>query len=205
MKILHLPHYIDTVLEVKEVIDMKKLLAVVLAVMTVMILATGCKSKGAGAPNTIKDGKNLKDVVAAVDAKFTEKYGEGHGAVMMATPIDDLYLKDIVGLNPELLQEKVGNYALSMTNSDVFLAVKAKEGKISEVTEALNKHKADVEAQYEHYNVMGSYDRAKAGEVYVKGEYAFLLIVGPIPEDDSAPKFSEDVAMAKQAIDEMFN
>lgn len=184
---------------------MKKSMAVMLALMIVMVLAVGCKPKDAGAPNTIKDGKNLKDVVAAIDAKFAEKYGEGHGAVMMPTPIDELYLKDIVGLRTDLIQEKSGNYALSMTNSDVLLAVKAKEGKIAELTEALNKHKADVEAQYEHYNVMGSYDRAKAGEVYIKGDYAFLLIVGPVPEDDSAPQFAEDVAAAKQVIDEMFH
>lgn len=181
---------------------MKKRLA---AVLVVMMLVVGCGQKDTGAPNTIKDGKKLADVVAAVDAKFAEKYGEGYGAVMMPNPIDDLYLKDMVGLNPELLSEKAGNAAMSMTNSDLLLAVKAKEGKIGEVTETLNKHKTNVEAQYEYYNVMGSYDRAKAGEVYVKGDYAFLLIVGPAPADDSAPTFEEDVAMAKQAIDEMFH
>lgn len=184
---------------------MKKILTAVLAAVMVMSFTVGCSKKNEDNTNTIKDGKKLNDVITAIDNKFKEKYGEDFGAVMMPMEIDDQYITDFVGLSSSDIQEKAGNLAMSMTNSDILLAVKAKEGKIDTVKQALEKRKTDLEAQYETYNVMGSYDRAKAGEVYVKGDYAFLIVVGPGPEGDEAPAFDKDVAMTKEVIDSMFN
>lgn len=184
---------------------MKRIITAAAAVMAMLVLASGCFQKKTE-PNTIKDGKSLSDVVAEIDKKFAEKYGEGNGAVMMPMEVDEMYLTDFAHLDKADVDEYAGSYSMSMTNSDALIAVKAKDGKIDAVKEGLEKRKSDLVAQYEQYPVNGSYERAQSGEVYVKGNYAFLIVVGVMPDDPDAPvDFSEDIAMVKTAIDSMFN
>jgi len=183
---------------------MKKFFAVLLAAAMVITMV-GCGGKK-DASGTIKDDKTLADVMTAVDAKFAEKYGEGYGAVAMAAPIEEQYLADFMELDSSVYDEFAGDISMSMTNSDAFFAVKAKEGKVDVVKQALEKRLSDLIAQYEFYPVSGSFDRAKAGEVYVKGNYVFLIVVGVLENvEDESPDFSDDVKMVKETIDSMFN
>lgn len=183
---------------------MKKFLAIVLAgVMVLSFAACGGKKAAAG---TIKDDKTLADVISAVDAKFAEKYGKDYGAVAMNMPIEEQYITDFLELDSSAYDEFAGGISMSMTNSDAFFALKAKEGKVEAVKQALEKRLADLVSQYEYYPVSGSFDRAKAGEVYVKGNYVFLIVVGIMNDDEmDTPDFSDDVKMTKETIDSMFN
>lgn len=183
---------------------MKRILAVMLAVAMVITMV-GCGSKK-NVSGTIKDDKTLADVMEAVDAKFAEKYGEDYRAVAMAGPIEEQYLTDFLELDSTVYDEFAGSISMSMTNSDSFFAVKAKEGKVDAVKQAFEKHLSDLVAQYEYYPVNGSYDRAKAGEVYVKGDYVFFIVVGFMKNiEDENPDFSDDVKLVKDTIDSMFN
>lgn len=182
---------------------MKRILSLLLAV-TFMLSVTACGNKK-NAPGTIKDDKSLQDVLNAVDAKFNEKYAYEYGAIAMKMPVDDQYLADFVDLDTSAYDEYAGGVSMSMTNSDAFFAVKAKEGKVDVVKQALEKRLADLIAQYEFYPVNGSYDRAKAGEVYVKGNYVFLIVVGVMPQGEGEADFSGDVKLTKETIDSMFN
>lgn len=183
---------------------MKRLLLLVLAV-AFLFTATGCGGQK-NASGTIKDDKSLQDVLDAVDAKFNEKYGDDYGAIAMKMTIDDQYLSDFVDLDASAYDEYAGGVSMSMTNSDALFAVKAKEDKVDVVQQALEKRLSDLVAQYEFYPVNGSYDRAKAGEVYVKGNYVFLIVVGVMPaQSDGTADFAADVQMTKETIDSMFN
>lgn len=184
---------------------MKRILSLMLA-CAFLLTAAACGSQK-NAAGTIKDNKSLQDVLDAVDAKFNEKYGGDYGAIAMKMPIDDQYLSDFVDLDASAYDEYKGAVSMSMTNSDAFFAVKAKEGKVDVVRQALEKRLSDLIAQYEFYNVNGSYDRAKAGEVYVKGNYVFLIVVGHMTgqEQGTPPDFGQDVQMTKETIDSMFN
>lgn len=183
---------------------MKKVLAFVLAALLVVSFAA-CGSKK-DAPGTIKDNKTLADVMTAVDEKFAEKYGSDYGAVAMAMPIEEQYLNDFLELDSSVYDEFAGSVSMSMTNSDSFFAIKAKEGKVEAVTQAMEKYLSDLVAQYEYYPVNGSYDRAKAGEVYVKGNYVFMIVVGFLNNiEEENPDFSDDVKLVKDTIDSMFN
>ena len=183
---------------------MKKILSLMLAVMLVMSFAA-CGSKKAEA-NTLKEGTTLADVITAVNAKFAEKYGSDYSAVAMPFAIEEQYLADFMELDSSVYDEFAGDISMSMTNSDAFFVIKAKEGKVEQVQQALEKRLADLVAQYEYYPVSGSYERAQAGEVYVKGDYVFLIVVGALTNDNmDAPDFTEDVKMTKEVIDSMFN
>lgn len=184
---------------------MKRIWTAAAAALMMLTLATGCFQKK-DEPNTIKDGKKLTDVVSAVDQKFVEKYGSDAGVVVMGMDTDEMYLTDFAHLDMADVEDYAGRHSMSMTNSDTFIAVKAKDGKVDVVKEALEKRKQDLIAQYEQYPVNGSYERAQSGEIYVKGNYVFLIVVGMMPDDPDAPiDFSEDIALVKSTIDSMFN
>lgn len=183
---------------------MKKFISVLLAAMMIASFAA-CGSKKAEA-NTLKDDTTLADVIAAVDKKFADKYGSDYSAVAMGMPIEEQYLADFLELDSSVYEEYAGSISMSMTNSDAFFVVKAKEGKVEQVQQALEKRLADLVAQYEFYPVSGSFERAQEGEVYVKGDYVFLIVVGALTNDNmDSPDFSEDVKMTKETIDSMFN
>lgn len=146
------------------------------------------------------DGTTLEHVVAEVHKAFGE-----NGAIAMPGKLDDQVLKDQFGINPEDVEEYYGEYSMVNTNSDVLVAIKAKPGKVDEVKTALEKRKADLETQFEQYPVNGSYDRAKAAKVYVRGDYVFLIGVGVLPEDaDANPEFDKQVQKAQDTIDKFF-
>ena len=176
---------------------------IVLILMAALMLFAGCSPKQE--PNTIIDGKKLDDVLAHVDTKFEEKYGNPALAVL-ADAINEQVLLDFYSLEAADIADMAGSYSLTMINSDTLVAVQAAEGKADKVVAAFIQRKADLEAQFENYNVSGSYDRALAGEVYQKGDYVFLIVVGqPSGEGmDITYDFAGDVAMTKAAIDEMF-
>ena len=183
---------------------MKKILSVILAVAMVMSFAA-CGSKK-NDPNTLKEGTTLADVMTAVDAKFAEKYGSDYTAVAMGMPIEEMYITDFLELDSSVYEEFAGSISMSMTNSDAFFVIKAKDGKAEQVQKAMEKRLADLVAQYEFYPVSGSFERAQAGEVYVKGNYVFLIVVGVLTDDNmDAPDFTADVVMTKETIDSMFN
>ncbi|MEG1773931.1 MAG: DUF4358 domain-containing protein [Oscillospiraceae bacterium] len=183
---------------------MKKSLIAILALLLALSVFTACGKKDTA--NTIKDGKTLTDVMTAVDAKFAEKYGADYGAVAMPMPVDNQYLTDMLSIDTSFVEESAGNIAMSMTNSDILIGLTAKEGKADALRTALEKRRDDLIAQYQTYPVNGSYERAKSGEVYQKGNYLFLIVVGVMPDNmDAALNFAPDVEMVKGTIDSMFN
>lgn len=183
---------------------MKKILVLVLA--AVLLLSVAACGDNKNAPGTIKDGKSLQDVLDAVDAKFNEKYPGDYGAVPMRMPIDEQYISDFMALDGTSYDEYAGSVAGVMLRSDALFAIKAKEGRVEAVRQAVEKQLSAITAQFEFYPVSGSYDRAKAGEAYVKGNYVFLIIVGASdPDVEGAGTYDADVQMTKETIDGMFN
>jgi len=187
---------------------MKKILLICMAVLLVF---AGCSNKGE--PNTIKDGKSLQDVIDAVDLKFKEKYDPDDEAeydvksVPNGVAIDQQRLSDFFDIAPEDVAEMAGWYSMMILNSHTFIGIRATDGKIDNVLKGLEKYKTDLANQYEFYNVNGSYNRVLDGEIYQKGDYAFLIIVGLSSGkgEDITYDFVGDVAMTKATIDEMFH
>lgn len=123
---------------------------------------------------------------------------------MMPADLDEQALKEMMKVDLANVEEYAGAYSMSMTNSDHLIGILAKEGQVDKVQADLEQRKADLEAQYETYDVNGSYVRAQAAQVYTVGNYVFLICIGVMPDDPDAPlEFDKDVEHAKGLIDEM--
>lgn len=181
---------------------MKKIMAVLLAAVMGMFAFTAC-SNGQTKGKSLKSGTTMKQICQKIDEDFGED-----GAVAMPAEIDSNMLNEQYYVNPEDVAEFYGTNSMSMTNSDAVLAVKAKSAdKVDAIKSGLEKRKADLESQFEQYPVNGSYERAKAAEVYVQGDCVFFLCVGMLPQgdyNDEDLNFPQDVAKAKGVIDTFF-
>lgn len=180
---------------------MKKIIAISLAIISILVI--GCGNQNTA--NTIKDNKKLSDVITAVDEAFATQYGEDYRAVAMGMPVDEEYLLDFCEIDSANVDDFSGFVSMSMTNSDTFFGIKAKSQKAEAIKTSLEKRLEDIQNQYEMYNVNGSFDRAKAGEVYQKGDYLFLIVVGVMDTEHGVQNFANDVTLAKTTIDSMFN
>ena len=88
-----------------------------------------------------------------------------------------------------------------MTNCDMLIVVKAKEGKVEDVKAALEAAKKAQAAQFENYPVMANDVRIEDSKVVENGRYVALLMVGVLTDDnESDPDFTEDVQMAEDAF-----
>ncbi len=183
---------------------MKKFVALLLAALLLVTMVAGCSTTGgsSSSPST-KPATTPKEIVEAINAKFAGEYTGITTAVAMPAELDDQVLTDLFHVNKDDVEEYFGEYSMSMTNSDQLVAIKAKPGKAENVKKALEQRKQDLISTYETYPVNGSLDRSQAAEVYVKGDYVFLIAVGIMPEDPDAPlDFAKDVNLAKSVIDE---
>ena len=138
----------------------------------------------------------------AINAAFAEKYPDA-GMVIPNMPIevDETTLKDKFGISSDMVTDYKGEIAGMMTNCDMLLIVKAAEGKLEDVKVALEQAKADQTAQFEMYGVMGNIERTQAAKVVTNGDYAALIMVGIMPEDETATvDFTEDVQLAEDTF-----
>ena len=84
---------------------------------------------------------------------------------------------------------------IAMVSADRVVVIEAAEGKIDAVTEALETFKQSAIAQFELY-LPDQYEKAKAGRVVVKGNYAVLVIAG-----DNEVIANQGVEEAYKAVD----
>ena len=96
---------------------MKKIMAIVLAALSIAAFAACGKKDDAPKPGTLKEGETVQSVLEAVDAKFSDRYGSDYSAVAMGMPVDDAYLSDFLELDSSAYDEYAGNVSMSMTNS----------------------------------------------------------------------------------------
>lgn len=165
---------------------MKKFIALALAaVMAISMVACGSD----------------KDENAVYDVADIAKTIEDANPIRMSTPIDREYI-DYLGLTEDMYENYAGSYCPVMPGVDVILVVEAKEGKVEDVKSILEQRKAELVAANENY--IGSLlEKAKAGRIVVKGNYAVLVIAGDeiVVEDEGVEKAYEPV---DKAIDEAF-
>lgn len=115
--------------------------------------------------------------------------------------MDDTTLQEKFHISLDMVDSYKGTIAGMMTNCDELLVVKAKDGQIDAVKEALQQALEDQKAAFEWYGVMNNVERLDAAKVVTNGNYAALLIVGVSPEDGSTSvDFSSDVSMAENAF-----
>lgn len=118
-------------------------------------------------------------------------------AVPIAMPgeIPESELEMIMGLSADDYVSYAGQMCMAMVSADRVVVIEAAEGKIDAVTEALETFKQSAIAQFELY-LPDQYEKAKAGRVVVKGNYAVLVIAG-----DNEVIANQGVEEAYKAVD----
>ena len=163
-----------------------------LTIFAVLILLIGV-SVGCGR----EDEKHLLDVpLEDIVSDLSVTLGEHY--VQMPVALSEEALSNILGVNPEIVEEYAGDFSMTMTSADCFVAIKAEEGYGNEVRAALEKRRAEVEKMFQQY-LPGPLSVAKAGKVLQKGDYVFLIMLG-----DAKNGPEKDVASAEEIIQSYF-
>ena len=192
---------------------MKKILAVLLAALMTSAVMVSCGdntgSSGSSSSVSSEVENNIssatsEEVYDAINAAFAEKYpDDGMVIPQMPMEVDETTLKDKFGITTDMVEDYKGEIAGSMTNCDMLLVVKVKEGKMEEVKAALEKAKEDQTLQFEHYGFMGNIERTAAAKVVENGNFAALIMVGIMDGgSDEAPDFTSDVQLAEDTFTE---
>lgn len=168
---------------------MKKIISAFSVILCCMMLVTGCSGKETAGGVKMKDGQTVQTVTDQIINEV---------GIAMGMQLDDTVLKDMFYIDGADVEAYAGEMSLSMTSADNIVAVQAKEGKIDTVKQALEKRLADVRQSFEQYLPEQS-EKAQKGQVVVKGNYAFLLILG---EDSTT--YDDDMKKANDIINEAF-
>ena len=142
---------------------MKRIFTAFLAA-ALLLTSAACGKKAPAAP-TLKEGLTLKSVVDDIGNEI---------GITMPAEVDESILKDIVGIEPEDVEEYAGYVTMVMISADNLIAVKAKEGKVETVQKALAARQETVVKSFEQY-LPSELDKAKAGKVITIGDYVFLV------------------------------
>ena len=167
---------------------MKKIISVIMAAILSMSLLTAC---GGG-----------KEVTASYDVN--EVLTTITDAVPLAMPgeVTEEYLTIMMGLDMADVANYAGQMAMVNVSADCVIVIEAAEGKIDTVKAALENTKQSIVNSFELY-LPDQYEKAQAGRVVVKGNYAVLAIAGD--NETIADKGAEEAYKAVDAaIEEAF-
>lgn len=142
-----------------------------------------------GTGTTLTKGTTLETIVTQINEEI---------GIQMPGDVDETTLSDLFHISSDMVDTFYGKFAMTMTSSDNVVAVKAAPGKIEDVVSALEQRKAEVIQSFEMY-LPDQYEKAQAGQVIVRGDYAFLIIIG-----DYEKGFDNEMAKAEEIIDSYF-
>ena len=141
---------------------MKKVLSLIMAGVLSLAMFTACGSKEATSSYDVNE--ILNTITTAVP-------------IAMPGEIPESEVEMIMGLAPENYVNYAGQMCMAMISADRVVVIEAAEGKIDAVVEALETFKQSAIAQFELY-LPDQYEKAQAGRIVVKGNYAVLVIAG---------------------------
>lgn len=145
-------------------------------------------TNGGSDGTTLKEGITLTDIVDEIQAQIP---------LQMPEPVNDTTLVDLYYMDMANVETYAGVAAMTITSCDTVVAIKAVPGKIDPVVAALKHRQQDLIDSFSHY-LPGQYQKAQAGSVIVRGDYAFLIILG---NEDT---LNEDLNQAEDIINSYF-
>ena len=166
---------------------MKKIISIIMAGILSMSLLTACGGNEATA------SYDVNEVLTTIT-----------DAVPLAMPgeVTEEYLTIMMGLDMADVANYAGQMAMVNVSADCVIVIEAAEGKIDTVKAALENTKQSIVNSFELY-LPDQYEKAQAGRVVVKGNYAVLAIAGD--NETIADKGAEEAYKAVDAaIEEAF-
>ncbi|WP_167955774.1 DUF4358 domain-containing protein [Anaerosporobacter faecicola] len=178
----------------------KKMISMILVgVMALSLVACGKKNEN--------KEEAVKDVeLSTIHSAVSEAYGDSYYPNM---DYDAETLENIFGVKAEWCEEFIAQGPMMSASVDTFLAIKANEGNVQNVVDALQSYRdylINDSMQYPTNKV-----KVQASEVKKVGNYVFFILLGEIPmeveeqgEDAILATAKEQVAIAVNTIDELF-
>ncbi len=157
---------------------MKKILSVILCLLLACSLLTACGSKPGeeSGDSTVTEAAdlNLADVVAAIETVAPVAMAQ---ELSPAVEGSNDFMTDLFGFDMSTVEDYYGKTTMVNVSSDVIMVVKAAPGQIDAVKATLEARRDAVAASFEMY-LPDQYEKALAGRVVTKGDYALLVIGG---------------------------
>ncbi|MGG7143246.1 DUF4358 domain-containing protein [Clostridium nigeriense] len=153
---------------------MKKI-AKILSGILVCVSLVACETKS----SELKEGITVADIVAKVEEK---------APMQMPMELDDSTISDLTNINLEDVEEYAITKAMIMNSADVTAIVKAKDGKVESVKNALQEM---LDTEKNNAYLPDQKEKTENAVLTEKGNYVILLI-------------NEDVKSAEEAVNECF-
>ncbi len=139
---------------------------------------------------TTDDEVLLKEALEAIKHEYGAFY-------IPSKSIDEVTLKEVYGVDVELVEAYVGECAYMSTHVDVFLGIKAKRGQVNTVEEQLQQYRMSLVQKYENDSVKRA--KVEASKVQRYGDLVFFMILG----QNSDTLVSDEHAFLEKAESEM--
>lgn len=165
------------------------LLSALFTIFLFCLCACSTNSDGNIVGGTLKEGITLSDIVSEINNQI---------GIQMPGEINDQLLVDLYYMDMNDVEAYSGQASLTMTSCDTVLGIKAVPGHLNNVVAALEKRQQDLINSFAQY-LPEQYAKAQAGEIIVRGDYAFLVVVGTSEET-----LADDMAKAQTIIDSYF-
>lgn len=185
---------------------MKKILALLLALIFVMASFVGCDKGPADEQTsddtvldtTVEDEQNneegpateIKPIESKPDAQtndvaledihtaIKDLFGENY---LPSMPLDTEYLELTYGVSPEWIESYIAEIPMISFHVDTLIAIKAVDGQADNVQAALDDYRAYIVENSLQYPA--NVPKVKASRVYRAGDYVFFIMLGVIPDE----------------------
>ncbi|MEG1894872.1 MAG: DUF4358 domain-containing protein [Oscillospiraceae bacterium] len=155
---------------------MKKIIALALALTLSLSVFTACGG------NDEKATYDVKEVLTKIDAAVP---------VTMPQDMTEETLTIMMGLDMADVKSYAGKITKVNMSADQIIVIEAQDGKIDVIKAAMEKMRDSVAKSFELY-LPAQFEKATAGRVVIKGNYAVLAIVG------------DDVAIADSGVEKAY-
>lgn len=144
----------------------------ILSFIIIALMFTGCSD------NNTNSLDKIHDVIK-------ETYGKNY---IPSRSLDENFLSDVVGVKKEYIENYIAEGPMTSSCVDTFIGIKAKEGKVGEVENALKTYRISLIRNTNLYPINTA--KLQASQVLVYKDYVFFLVLGEI--DQSTDQTDKD-------------
>ncbi|MBC8590262.1 DUF4358 domain-containing protein [Wansuia hejianensis] len=168
---------------------MRRSIGLLLAIIMMMSFLAGCTTKN-------DKGKEAKEVdLKEIHGKIKEEMGEDYYPDREMT-LDEI--KDITGIDKEDVEEYIAEAPMMTMNTDIFIGIKAREGKGDAIEEGLQKYRTYMMEESFQYPM--NIAKVQAAKVVRHGDYVFFLILGKHNESMEDAESKEALEFAQNEV-----
>lgn len=142
-------------------------------------MVLGCTSCGnTKQPDTTQQTTQVQVTLEEIHTAVKDAYGDNYLPEM---GYDAEVFASLFGINSDLYEEFIAEAPMMSAHVDIFVAVKAKEGKAEEVEQLLQTYQDNLRNNSLQYPM--NLGKVEGATLYRNGNYVFYFILGGYPEN----------------------